>query len=208
MAGVSFRIGDVFPHDDAVSQFLIGLCMAVNDVTLIMRRMEHIYDTPEGQSGESTYYFYLTCAYYREATRFLENRFEDPEVASFLEDLPPEGRAQLEKVKASFTPWDGSFVKDVLLPVRNVVFHYTPRRPSEMQSCLERLSDGKSHIEMGAGTHLEMRYAFADDVLETYVGKAWGQVTLVTRDGRAKGRRCRRSLWTRRLRELLLQRYS
>ena len=97
-----------------------------------MRRMEHIYDTPEGQSGESTYYFYLTCAYYREATRFLENRFEDPGVASFLEDLPPEGRAQLEKVKASFTPWDGSFVKDVLLPVRNVVFHYTPRLPQQL----------------------------------------------------------------------------
>ena len=102
-----------------------------------MRRMEHIYDTPEGQwdreMGESTYYFYLTCAYYREATRFLENRFEDPGVASFLEDLPPEGRAQLEKVKASFTPWDALLqVKDVLLPVRNVVFHYTPRLPQQL----------------------------------------------------------------------------
>ena len=85
---VSFRIGDVFPPGDAVSQFLIGLCMAVNDVALLVRRLEQIHDTPEGQSGESAYYLYLTCAYYREAAKFLQHRLEDAEVASFLPSLP------------------------------------------------------------------------------------------------------------------------
>ena len=85
---VSFRIGDVFPPGDTVSQFLIGLCMAVNDVALLVRRLEQIHDTPEGQSGESAYYLYLTCAYYREAAKFLQHRLEDAEVASFLPSLP------------------------------------------------------------------------------------------------------------------------
>ena len=174
MARLHFRIGDVFPHEDVVSEFLTGLCMVVNDVTLTMRHMDRTYETPGGQSGVNTYYLYLTCAYYREAAKFLAKRLKDAAVASFLEDLPPNGRAQLETVKESFTPWDASFVRDVLIPVRNVVFHYTPRSPSEMQSCLERVSDGKSHIELGEGTYLDTRYAFADAVLATYVAKKWG----------------------------------
>ena len=54
MARVNFRIGDVFPHEDVVSQFLTGLCMVVNDVTLTMRQMDRIRDTREGQSGVNT----------------------------------------------------------------------------------------------------------------------------------------------------------
>ena len=175
MAGVSFRIGDVFPHEDVVSQFLTGLCMVVNDVTLTMRHMDGIRETPEGQSGVNTYYLYLTCAYYREAAHFLKLGLNNAEVASFLDDLSPEGRVHLETVKDSFTPWEGSFVRDVLRPVRNVVFHYTPMSVGRMRPYLESASDEISRIEMGEGTYLETRYEFADAVFEKYVLDVWGQ---------------------------------
>lgn len=63
---VSFRIGDVFPADDVVSPFLVGLCMAADDLMWLTRQHE------TGDAGESTYRLYLTCAYYREAAKFLE----------------------------------------------------------------------------------------------------------------------------------------
>ena len=103
MAGVNFRIGDVFPHEDVVSQFLTGLCMVVNDVTLTMRQMDRIRDTREGQSGVNTYYLYLTCAYYREAAHFLELGLKNAEVTSFLADLSPDGRDHLKTVTDSST---------------------------------------------------------------------------------------------------------
>lgn len=175
MAGINFRIGDVFPHDDVVSQFLTGLCLVVNDVTLTMRQMDQIRDTQQGQSGVHTYYLYLTCAYYREAAHFLELGLGNAEVASFLAKLSPDGRDQLETVKHSFTPWTGSFVKDKLKPIRDVVFHYRPLSLDHMRPYLESASNEESHIELGQGSYLETRYEFADAVFTKYVLDVWGR---------------------------------
>ena len=101
---VNFRIGDVFPPDDAVSQFLTGLCLVVNDVTLVMRHMDRIKETPEGKSRINTYYLYLTCAYYREAARFLQMWLDNEEVEEFLRSLTPAGQDHLNTVRSSFTP--------------------------------------------------------------------------------------------------------
>ena len=158
MAGVNFRIGDAFPHEDVVSQFLTGLCMVVNDVTLTMRQMHRIHDTREGQSGVNTYYLYLTCAYYREAAHFLELGLKNAEVTSFLADLSPDNRDHLATVTNSFTPWNGSFVKDKLKPIRDVVFHYKPLSLDRMRPYLESASAEESHIELGQGSYLETRY--------------------------------------------------
>ena len=182
MAGVNFRIGDVFPHEDVVSQFLTGLCMVVNDVTLTMRQMDRIRDTREGQSGVNTYYLYLTCAYYREAAHFLELGLKNAEVTSFLADLSPDGRDHLKTVTDSFTPWNGSFVKDKLKPIRNVVFHYKPLSLDRMRPYLKSASGEESHIELGQGTYLETRYEFADAVFVKYVLDVWGRSESELRD--------------------------
>ena len=171
---VRFRIGNVFPHDDAVSQFMTGLCIVVNDVTLMLRHMDRIEDSPEGQSGVFTYYLYLTCAFLREAAHFLEKGLKDADVASFLDDLSDDGRVHLETVKDSFAPWQTSFVKQVLKPVRDVVFHYTPMSLDGIRPHLEGASDEISGIEMGEGTYLETRYEFADAVVAKYVLSVWG----------------------------------
>lgn len=153
-----------------MSQFLVGLCMAANDLTLLVRRVEQV---PEGNTGESNYYLYLLCSYYREATKYVHGWLSDAEISAFLDDLSPQGREHMDKVIESFAPWDDSFVKNDLKPVRNIIFHYT-RNPSDMQSCLERVSDIRSHIELGDGTYFETRYGFSDDVLATSVANAWG----------------------------------
>ena len=162
----NFRVGDVFPADAVVSPFLVGLCMAVNDLMWLTRRPETDGD------GESNYRLYLICAYYREAAKFLGEGLKQAEVSAFLKDLSPEGREYLEVVRESFDPWEGSFAERALKPVRDIVFHY-PRR-SEMRALLRRLSDSNSHIEMGACTYMENRYGIADDVLATYVSDTWG----------------------------------
>ena len=163
---VSFRVGDVFPADDVVSPFLVGLCMAVNDLMWLFRRPE------TNDEGESNYRLYLTCAYYREAAKLLGEGLKQAEVSAFLEDLSPEGRAHLEVVRESFDPWKGSFAERALKPVRDIVFHYP--RCSEMRALLRDLSASNSHTKMGAGTYVENRYGFADDLLARYVSETWG----------------------------------
>ena len=163
---VSFRVGDVFPADDVVSPFLVGLCMAVNDLIWLTRRPE-----TDGE-GESLYRLYLTCSYYREAAKFLGEGLKQPDVSAFLNDLPAEDRARLEELRASFDPWEGSFAQRVLKPVRDIVFHYPGG--SKIEALLRSLSDSSSHIEMGAGTYEENRYGFADAVLARHVSETWG----------------------------------
>jgi hypothetical protein len=100
---IKFRIGDVFPADAAVSQFLTGLCLVVNDVTLVFRHMDRIYETPEGKSRVNTYYLYQTCAYFREAAHFLQGSLENDDVRTFLAGLSPDGATHLETLKRSLT---------------------------------------------------------------------------------------------------------
>ncbi len=172
---VNFRIGDVFPPDDAVSQFLTGLCLIVNDVTLVMRHMHHITDTPEGKSRVNTYHLYLTCAYYREAAHFLQMGLDNEEVEEFLRSLTPAGQDHLNTVRSSFTPWEGSFVQRKLKPIRDLVFHYKPLSLDLIAPHLGKASDDASSIEMGGGTYLDTRYEFADAVFEELVLDVWGR---------------------------------
>ena len=167
-----FRFADVFPPEDAVSQFLVGLCMAVNDVTLSIKN--DVALSEHGTAGEGNYSLYLMCAYYREAAKFLHLWLEDEQVAAFLEDLSPDHHKRLAKLRKSFTPWNGSFVQDSVKPVRDVVFHYTTISPSTLRTCLERASDRRVDIELGAGTYRDSRYSFADEILATYIHEAWG----------------------------------
>ena len=91
-----------------VSQFVSGLCIVVNDLTLTVHHMEahqsRSYETPGDQPGTNLSYLYRLCAIYREATSFLQESLENQEVSSFLSDLSSEGCKKLEVVKESFTP--------------------------------------------------------------------------------------------------------
>ena len=44
----------------------------------------------------------------------------------------------------------------------------------QARTCLERASDRRVDIELGAGTYRESRYGFADEILATYIHEAWG----------------------------------
>jgi hypothetical protein len=172
---IKFRIGDVFPSDDAVSQFLTGLCLVVNDVTLVFRHMDRIHETPEGMSRVNTYYLYQTCAYYREAAHFLQQSLKDSEVERFLAGLSADGLVRLEILKDSFTPWEGSFVHRNLKPIRDVVFHYKPLSLDGIAPFLAKASADEASIEFGEGRYLDTRYDFADAVFEELVLDVWGR---------------------------------
>jgi hypothetical protein len=172
-----FRIGDVLPVKMVVAQFLTGLAIIINDVTLVASHMLELHDRADRESGLNTYYLYLTCAYYREAAKYLDRMIDVPEVSSFLERLSPDGRTHLALLRDSVRPWDTSFVKEKLEPVRNFVFHYTPFQPKELAPNLAAAADIESWIEMGSGSYVENRYAFADEVLSKYVIAAWGDST-------------------------------
>ena len=175
---VNFRIGDVFPHDDVLSQFVSGLCIVVNDITLTVRHMEAhgswSRETPGDQPGVNLSYLYRLCAVYREAASFLGLSLKKPEVDSFLSDLSPEGCKQLEVVKESFTPPEGSFVEGKVRRVRNAASHYRDMSPGKMRPYLEGASDERSWIEVGEeGTSIW--YEFAAAVFKETLLKEVGQ---------------------------------
>ncbi len=171
-----FRIGDVFPHDHAVSQFLTGLCMAVNDITLTLRHMEaHIAEggePPDDQPGVNLSYLYRLCVIYREAAGLLWRSLDDPQVASFLNELSPTGRQHLAAAKESFSSWSDSFVRDKVKPIRDATSHYKQMALDNMGPRLEIVADERSWIELGVGT--DTWYEFAEAVFKTNLLEAAG----------------------------------
>ena len=171
-----FRIGDVFPHDHPVSQFLTGLCMAVNDMTLTLRHMEaHMAQSgepPDDQPGVNLSYLYRLCVIYREAAGLLWQSLDDPQVASFLNELSPAGHRHLAAAKESFSSWNDSFVKDKVKPIRDATSHYKHMALDDMGPRLEIVSDERSWIEFGRGT--DTWYEFAEAVFKTHLLEAAG----------------------------------
>ena len=178
MVRLQFRIGDVFPHDNTVSQFLTGLCMAVNDLTQTMRHMEdHMgrrRGAPEDQPGLNLSYLYRLTTIYREAAALLGKSLDNRQVAVFLTNLSPEGHQHLEAVKASIASWEKSFVKNRVKPIRDAASHYKQMALSDMEPLLKAASDERSCLLLGAGTGTWYEFAsavFKENLLNT-VGRS------------------------------------
>src|SRR4051812_38890048 len=82
----SFVMGEVFPADDPVAEWVITLALAMNDLTLVNAMSEKDEDQPD----RSFYWARLALSHFAEAALFLEASREVPAVKSFVASLAPE----------------------------------------------------------------------------------------------------------------------
>jgi hypothetical protein len=167
---LSFRFGDVLPADDPLSEWLILLAMALNDVALVNDRLERDYDSPH----EYLYWLRLGVAHFFEAARLLKRGRDVQEVAAYIATLAPEVRGRYD---ACVSIYDERH--EELKMIRDVLSHYGRRwtrrgRDPEhvIRSALEQLAD--SRTTMKTGTLREARLLFADDVAAAIFTRATG----------------------------------
>jgi hypothetical protein len=143
-----FRIGDVFPAGSALAKWIAGLTLIANDILQAHAAMQREFKGgPE--SPEGLFYFWLTCAQFREAAKVLADGIEDPEIAAFIDTLEADDQQMLQLVKPAFEPFAGSFFATIAKPLRDQFFHYPKPRDREWDSILGQMSDMESGIRVG-----------------------------------------------------------
>jgi hypothetical protein len=161
------RIGAAFPRTSELSKFIIGVAMIRNDLMQSNAALaQHLEDSGnQDLEPESFFHFYLSCAQFREAAKFLGESLRVAEILQFTHTLPVVARQHLQAVQSSFEPWNGSFVQRVVKPLRDKMFHYpTPASP-EWEGVLTELDQIESGVRVGPHRRQrDLRYLFADEL--------------------------------------------
>lgn len=159
---IEFRIGDVFSSDDPVAGWITGLAMAQNDIVFANSMYLQI-ENEEPLKGERVYLVRLSASHIREALEFLRKWDPVHEVGQFRESLSAEAKESYEWLHSLWEPWEPSFLRDYLAPMRNQVFHYS-KLPTEVASALSKAENVMSSIDVRSRATKDMRAVFADEV--------------------------------------------
>jgi hypothetical protein len=81
-------MSDVFPEDDPLSEWLITLALAMNDLALVHVRLDEDQEEP----NRAFYWNRLAVSHFTEAALFLRDTADVPELRAFVESLGDEAR--------------------------------------------------------------------------------------------------------------------
>ena len=167
---LAFQVGEILPADDPLSEWLVLLAMALNDLALVNDRLERDHDAPH----EYLYWLRLGVAHFFEAAKLLKRGRDISEVASYVATLPEEVRSSYD---ACVSIYDERYAE--LKMMRDVLFHYAHAwrcsgadREPVVQLALEQLANGRTTIK--TGNLREARLLFADDVVAAIFTRAAG----------------------------------
>jgi hypothetical protein len=96
---LAFQMSEVFPEDDPLSEWLITLALAMNDLALVHVRLDEDQEEPD----RAFYWNRLAVSHFTEAALFLRDTADVPEVRAFVELLGDEARTKYDKCSPSFT---------------------------------------------------------------------------------------------------------
>jgi hypothetical protein len=167
--------GDAFPPDDQLSEWLVTLALAMNDLSLVHDRLEVDQDKPE----RAFYWNRVALSHFTEAALFLYDTREIPEVKDFVGSLDEEARRKYDECLTVF-----SERRARLFDTRNkATFHYPALRPNAPQAerpvrdALEELRGERGIIR--SARIRDARALFADDVVATIFSRQVGGVDAV-----------------------------
>lgn len=158
---LAFRWAEVFPEDDPLSEWLVTLAIAMNDLTLVHVRLVEDQDEPD----KMLYWNRVAISHFTEAALFLYDTKDVGEVRDFVASLNDEARTNYDQCLAVFEERRGH-----LFDVRNkATFHYPgltptdPRADRPVRDSLDELRDDRAVIR--TGRIRDARALYADDVV-------------------------------------------
>lgn len=157
------KIGDQLPADAPVSRFLVSMAMASNDIE---HAAWNAAAANEADRPEFDYWVRLVMGHFIEAADALQRwRSYSPEVRTFVQTLPPDGKDALAEIQKALDRVGRKAVDHA----RNHTFHYPA--PSGQHSSDEALKDALAATAMrpmelaSVQDHPDrVRYVFADQI--------------------------------------------
>lgn len=166
----TFRFEDVFKKGDVLSHWVLMLSAARTDLNVAFGPfIQALGDDGKRSEVDRAYFLRLCASHFREAVKLLDWGEKQPEIEKFISELSKPVRDKFEKLRALYTPFPESFVRNSILPIRDNFFHYCMDRgklkQTEIDAVLDELDGKEAAIYFGSGMKGEMRMRYASDVL-------------------------------------------
>jgi len=170
---ISFPYKYALPPDSIISNWISILGLITNDLSLTNKNLINEFQrNPKKGTPETPYYLWLTCTHYREATKFLNESVKIPEISLFIDSLPESIKEQYENVQKVYNPYDGSFAKTVIKPIRDTFIHYPKLTTIDWASLWSDLKTEEGELHQRGGAIGDSRWIFADDIRINMINKS------------------------------------
>lgn len=167
---VAFVMGEVYPADDPLSEWLVTLSLAMNDLALVHERLEE----DQNELDRAFYWRRLAVSHFWEVALFLRDTAGIPEVKTFLGSLGDATRRNYDECLSVFNELRGK-----LNNTRNkAAFHYPQLKPCNaklerpVREALTKLHGNRGIVRKG--TIRDGRAFYADAVVYEIFAKEVG----------------------------------
>lgn len=157
-----FKIKNMFSPNDILSLWIIKISMIRNDLYYVHKSLTSIAEANKQlQNGEMNYFFRLAPSHYREAVKFIDDHKKERKIQSFIDLLDSKSIENYKKLLESCTPWEGSFVKDIVKPIRDNFFHYSS---DSFCKDFKEMKDFYSRVSSNGSSRKDLSLIFADEI--------------------------------------------
>ncbi|MDT0121641.1 hypothetical protein Q9R46_03245 [Paenibacillus sp. RRE4] len=173
---IVFRLKNMFIPGDKISEWILKLSLIRNDLFYIHRSLiDYLDGTKKHTNGEFIYYFRLAASHYREAAKFIvKNNF--PQKDAFIDSLSDEAKYNYKLIIDSCTPWETSFVRRIVKPIRDSFFHYDNR---DFEEEYRELPDFFTRVSSAGKKRKEIDFVYADELAINLIFKGKSEQEII-----------------------------
>lgn len=156
------RISEVFPYDNAIAKWVVGLALIHNDFIFLKKKLFKASEELSDLVSEAPSSLKILTASLREAVFYLEESEKLEEIKIYIDSLPDHLIKLYNILNPLFRNGEKADLLQRLSNTRNITYHYTKPQRNELSEALKKLSDETIFYE-----EIDKRFLFADHVRNT-----------------------------------------
>ncbi|GAS80359.1 hypothetical protein [Paenibacillus amylolyticus] len=156
------RMNEVFPSDNDVAKWVVGLAVIHNDFLFLKKKLFKSSDVLSDLISEAPSILKILTASLREAIFYLEESEKLAEIRTYINSLPEQLIQMYMSLKLLFRNGAKADLLQKLTNARNITYHYSKPQRNELSEALEALSNEIIFYEEN-----DQRFLFAEHVRNT-----------------------------------------
>ncbi|MCM3172894.1 hypothetical protein [Paenibacillus sp. MER 99-2] len=156
------RMNEVFPSDNDVAKWVVGLAVIHNDFLFLKKKLFKSSDVLSDLISEAPSILKILTASLREAIFYLEESEKLAEIRTYINSLPEQLIQMYLALKLLFRNGAKADLLQKLTNARNITYHYSKPQRNELSEALEALSNEIIFYEEN-----DQRFLFAEHVRNT-----------------------------------------
>ncbi len=156
------RMKDVFPRDNDVAKWVVGLAVIYNDLIFLKKKLFQTSDVISDLISEAPSILKILISSLREAIFYLEESEKSVQIRSYINSLPEHLIQMHMSLKLLFRNGEKADLLQKFSNTRNITYHYSKPQKNELSEALEALSN-----EIIFYDERDQKFLFAEHVRNT-----------------------------------------